>query len=198
MLPNLVELEIAGMACDFISNLNGWQDVQAIQPHLGMASENFLIYNIVMRDINDNEYISRQSWRWAVDSSLWSVQHESLELYLQSLHVWDHIVGTEIQHSSLIPNHASDNYLHSQSKSIKHNPAGINSSSNTHTRIKHKYSESGFIYGFKPASEERGPEWLNVGELDPGRIDRSRGCCAKALIFVPSPIRVGYLYGLSF
>ena len=61
--------------CEFISNLSDWQDIQAIHLHLNMVSESFLIYNIVMRDINDDEYISRQPWWWSVDSNLRNLQH---------------------------------------------------------------------------------------------------------------------------
>lgn len=125
-----------------------------------------------MRDISDNGCISRQPWGWAMDSRLWSLQHE------------DHVVGTDFSTNHSFPVILLTIVYHSQSKSIKHSPDVINPGSNTHIHIKHKYSvwESTFI--FKVASEEGEPNWLNVGELDPGRIGRSRGCCAEALVFV--------------
>lgn len=49
------------------------------------------------------------------------------------------------------------------------------------------------LFVFKVASEEGEPDWLNVGELDPGRIGGPRGCCAETLVFVQSLMRVGYL-----
>ena len=50
MLPNLVELEIAGMGWRFISNLNDWQNFLAKHVHLNMVSESSSLHSFMMRN----------------------------------------------------------------------------------------------------------------------------------------------------
>lgn len=151
-----------------------------------MIGGNLFIYSIMMREISDNGCISRQFWGPSMDSSLWSLQHG------------DYAIETEVQLPTFSLSHASDNCLLIPVDTHKAQPRYDQPKLKHLHSHKHKYSENTFISVFKLAPEAGEPDWLKVGALDPGRIGPLRGCCAEALVFVRSLIRVGYLYGLSF
>ena len=182
MLPSFMGLGVAGMGYRAVSNLNDWQDIQAIHLHLSMVSEDFS-FTVSWCEV---KCISRQLWGWAMDSSLWSFQHG------------DHAVGKEVQDSSIIPGQASGSYLSSPFEGHKAQSRCDQLKLKHSHSHKHKCPVCASSFLLQAASEEEEPGWLNVGELDPGRIGRSGGCCAKALIFVRSLIRVGYIRGLFF